>query len=100
VDDLWCRPPEDLLKINVDAACNEDEGRENCGIVIMDSSGKFIADTCMDLPYVDDPMMAEAYALREGLCMAQHIGCNKFIIQLDNSQVIETMQGGFFLLLH
>jgi hypothetical protein len=62
----------------------------------MDSRGKFIAAACKDLPFVADPMMVEAYSLCEGLCMAQHIGCNKFIIQLDNSQVIETMQDGFF----
>jgi hypothetical protein len=36
-------------------------------------------------------MMAEAYALREGLCLAQHLGCNKFIIQSNNLQVIDTM---------
>jgi hypothetical protein len=41
-------------------------------------------------------MMAEAYALREGLCLAQHIGCSRFIIQSDNIQVVEAMLDGGF----
>lgn len=40
--------------------------------------------------------MAEAYPLRKGLFLAQHIGCTKFIIQSDNMQVIETMLGDGF----
>jgi hypothetical protein len=46
--------------------------------------------------FIADPMMAEAYALCEGLCMDQRIGCNKSVIQSDNSQVLETMQDGGF----
>ena len=38
--------------------------------------------------------MAEAYALKEGLMLAQYIGCNKFIIQTDCMQVVETMKDG------
>jgi hypothetical protein len=40
--------------------------------------------------------MAEAYTLWEGLCLAQHIGCNNFFIQSDNSEVTETIQDGGF----
>jgi hypothetical protein len=41
-------------------------------------------------------MMAEAYAIREGLYLAQHIGCNNFIIQSDNTLVIDIMLDGGF----
>jgi hypothetical protein len=40
--------------------------------------------------------MAEEYAFREGLILAQRIGCNNFIIQTDCVQVVETMQNGGF----
>lgn len=40
--------------------------------------------------------MAKAYALREGLSRAQFLGCNKIVIQCDNSQVIDTMKEGGF----
>jgi hypothetical protein len=52
----------------------------------------FLVD--LPLPYASRP---EAYTHREGRCLAQQVGCNRFIIQSDNTQVIETMQdGGFF----
>jgi hypothetical protein len=34
--------------------------------------------------------------LREDLFRAQKIRCNKFIVQSDNTKVIETMQNGVF----
>ena len=38
--------------------------------------------------------MAEAYALKEGLLLAQHIGGNRLVIQADCMDVIETMKEG------
>jgi hypothetical protein len=75
---------------------NEDEGRESCGGIIRDLRGKFVAAACTMILFVADSMMAEAYAPREGLCLAQHIGCKKIIIQSDNSQVIDIMLDGGF----
>jgi ribonuclease HI len=45
--------------------------------------------------HVVDAPMAEAYTLKEGLMLAQHIGCNRLIIQSDCMKVVETMNGGF-----
>jgi hypothetical protein len=54
----------------------------------------FLVD--LPLPYASG---AEAYTHHERGCLAQQIGCNRFIIQSDNTQVIETMQDcGFFFL--
>lgn len=46
--------------------------------------------------HVMDAPMAEAYALKEGLMLAQHIGCNRLIVQLDCMEVVETMKDGGF----
>ena len=40
--------------------------------------------------------MAEAYALKKGLMLAQRIGCNKIIIQSDCMEVVQIMQEGGF----
>jgi hypothetical protein len=40
--------------------------------------------------------MAEAYAFREGLVLAQRIGCNNFTCQTDCVQVVDTMKNGGF----
>ena len=41
--------------------------------------------------------MAEAYALKEGLMLAQHIGCNRLIFESDCMEVVQTMKHGGFL---
>ena len=48
------------------------------------------------MPHVLDALMAEAYALREGLLLAQQIGTTNFIVQSDCMQVVSTMQEGGF----
>ena len=40
--------------------------------------------------------MAEAYALKEGLKLAQHIGCNWLIIQSNRMEVVQAMKDGGF----
>jgi len=40
--------------------------------------------------------MAEAYALKEGLMLAQHVGANRLIIQSDCMEVVEIMTAGGF----
>ena len=38
--------------------------------------------------------ISEIMALREGLLLAQHIGCSSLIIQSDSLEVVETMRLG------
>jgi len=38
--------------------------------------------------------MAEAFAMKEGLLLAKHIGCNNLILQSDCLEVVETMKEG------
>jgi hypothetical protein len=45
---------------------------------------------------VVDAPMAEAYAFREGLVLAQQIESNSFTLQTDCVQVVETMKNGGF----
>jgi ribonuclease HI len=92
----WKKPMEGKLMINIDAAFDIDSGRGAAGVIIRDYMGHFVAAAQVFLPHVVDAHMAEAYAFREGLTLAQRIGANNFIIQTDCAQVVETMkQGGF-----
>jgi hypothetical protein len=43
-----------------------------------------------------DAMTAEAYALREGILIAQYIRCNKFTIQSDILETVEAVKDGGF----
>jgi hypothetical protein len=47
-------------------------------------------------PDLVDAPIAEAYALKEGLMLTQHIGCNWLIVQSDCMDVVEIMGNGGF----
>ena len=64
--------------------------------IIRDSLGGVIAATHCFISHVVDAPMAEAYALKEGLMRAQHIGYNRLIIQSNCMEVVETMKDGGF----
>ena len=40
--------------------------------------------------------MAEGYALKEGLMLAQNVGCNRIIIQSDCMEAVNIMGDGGF----
>jgi hypothetical protein len=61
------------------------------GAIVRNSNGKFIAASWKEVHFLTDAMMAGAYALRDGLSLAQHLGCQNFIFQSNNMQVIKTM---------
>jgi ribonuclease HI len=58
--------------------------------------GGFIAAANNYFPLVLDAQMAETYALREGLRLAQQLGCSTVIVQSDCLEVVQTIQDGDF----
>jgi len=89
------KPPTGKLLINVDGSFREQYGDGGTGVVIRDSDGSFIAGSYTYREHVVDAPMAEAMALKEGLLLAQHIGCNSFIVHSDCMEVMDTMKSGF-----
>jgi len=55
-----------------------------------------IAATNRHISHEVDAPMVEAFALKDGLMLAQHIGGNRIIIQSDYMEVIEIMSNGGF----
>jgi ribonuclease HI len=55
-----------------------------------------IASSNTFIPYLVDAPMAEAFALKEGLMLAQHIGANRIIVQSDCMEVVEIMKNEGF----
>ena len=90
----WKKPPEDFVLLNVDASFNHTRSSGSTGAVLRDSAGSFVAATVNCFEHVLDAPMAEAMALREGMALAQMIGCSKLVIHLDCQEVVETMQQG------
>jgi hypothetical protein len=66
------------------------------GAVIRDSTGGVIATSHSYIPHTIDAATTEAYALRDGLLLAQQIGCTRVEFQYDRMDVVNTMQDGGF----
>ena len=79
----WERPPEQIIKLNVDAGFEMDSGSGSTGAILRDDMGNFLAASCGDIPFVEDAAMAEACALRNGLLLANDMGCNKLYVEGD-----------------
>ena len=75
----WERPPEGIIKLNVDAGFEMDSGSGSTGAILRDDMGNFLAASSGDIPFVVDAATAEARALRNGLLLANDMGCNNFM---------------------
>ena len=74
INNKWKKLAEGFLMINVDGSFVETTGDGSTGAVIRDASGGFIATTYSYISHVLDATMAEVFALRDGLLLAQQIG--------------------------
>ena len=83
--------------LNIDASYDDDRGCGSTGAIIRNSFGGMIAATSTFIFHLVDAPMAEAYALKEGLMLAQHIGGNRLIVQSDCMEVVEIMGNGGFM---
>jgi hypothetical protein len=85
-----------MIMVNVDASFDDDVGYGNIGVAIRDHSWGVIVAAHSFVSHVVDAPIAEAYALKEGLLLAQHIGSNRLAIQADCMAVVETTKEGGF----
>ncbi|XBI60207.1 hypothetical protein VPH35_041162 [Triticum aestivum] len=90
----WTRPPEGFVSLNVNASFDADNGTGGTGAIIRDSTGAFIVASASSIPFAEDAATAEARGLKDGLILANNVGCNKVEIQADCMEVMETMQQG------
>ena len=77
--------------VNVDASYDENRDSGSTGVIIRDCSGDMIVAASRYIPHLVDAPMAEAFALKDGLMLAQQIGGNRIIIQSDCMEVTEIM---------
>ena len=81
-------------KLNVDASFDPDLLQGTVGAVLRETTGNFLAASNNIVGVCMDVFMVEALALRFGLNLTTSMGCNKWILNSDNSDLISTMQDG------
>ncbi|XBH81254.1 hypothetical protein VPH35_106843 [Triticum aestivum] len=88
----WKKPLQNQLALNVDAAFSDDDNMGACDAVIRDSAGMFVCAATAKLDHVPDAFTAEAAALVEGLKLANSVGCNSILVQMDCLNLVESLQ--------
>jgi len=82
--------------VNVDAAFDPMSGGGSMGVITRCCGGDFVAVSNNFTSYVTLAHRAEAYAMKDGMLLAQQIGASRLIIVSDSSMVVETMENGDF----
>ena len=82
--------------LNIDASYDKDRVCGDTSAIIRDGSESMIAPSNTFIPYLVDAPMPEAFALKEGLMLAQYFGCNQLIVQFNCKKVIEIMENEGF----
>jgi ribonuclease HI len=88
----WTKPPKGMVKINTDAAVNLAARTASTGCIIRDSQGQFLAASRTNIEGVIDVTTAEAQAMRDGLRLAERIGCNNIEVETDCLEVVTAFQ--------
>ena len=70
-DHMWKRPPQGLVKVNVDAAFHPDTQLGAIGAIARDDKGNFLAAANWFLPHVNNVDCAELSAIHNGLYLQQ-----------------------------
>jgi hypothetical protein len=89
----WCKPEVRQVKVNVDGSFYQNESVGATGAVIRDYKGKFIAALTTFVPNLASVAEAEALAMREGLCLANCLGCSNVIAESDLLETIQACTG-------
>jgi len=92
-DHIWKKPVKGFRKINVDFSFSTETLSEATRLVARDDHGNFIAATSWFVPHVSAVDSVGILAMRNGLYLAATIGCDKLIIESDNSFAIDVVKG-------
>jgi ribonuclease HI len=87
----WSCPPAGFVKLNTDAAVDLGARIASSGCVIRDSRGQFMGAFCGRIDGVIDVTTAEAQALRDGLRLAERVGCTRLYVESDCMEAIQAL---------
>lgn len=90
----WVPPPFECWKINVDALINKEGLKMGVGILISNGEGRIVAARTLQIPFVVDPLQAEALASWYGVSFGREMGGSKVILEGDSLMVMAALKKG------
>ena len=89
----WIRPEPRQVKLNVDASFCSDVSVGATGAILRYCNGRFIAASCRFLLNVSSVAMAESVAMKEGLTLANRLGCSSIVAESDSIETVDACTG-------
>jgi ribonuclease HI len=88
--DAWCPPPQNCLKLNVDAHCLGD-GHWGLGLLLRSEDGRVVGARTKVVRGFDDAVEAEAMGLEEAIEFVKIYRNHTIIIEMDNLSVVNAV---------
>ena len=85
---MWKKPPLGWMKVNTDAAFVSATGDGAGGAVVRNSQGEIMMAAARFYKHLPDVLTSEALAARDGMMLAQDLGVDELILELDNSTLV------------
>ncbi|RLM75407.1 hypothetical protein C2845_PM15G04630 [Panicum miliaceum] len=89
---MWEKPPVGWMKVNTDAAFVSATGDRAGGAVVRNSQGEIVKATANFYKHLPDVLTSEALAARDGVMLAQELGVEQVILELDNSTLVTLLR--------
>jgi ribonuclease HI len=90
----WTRPQVRYSKLNVDALFHVDRKEGATAAVLRDHQGRFVAVVGRFIPHVNSVAMADVMAMKDGLNLANQLGCPRIEAESDSLETVEGCTGG------
>jgi ribonuclease HI len=88
----WTKPPDDMWKINMDAAVDKAVRKMGVGVVIRDAGGRIIAARAKQIPFIVDPLLAETVAAWHAISFGKEMGGDKVSLEGDSLLVASALE--------
>jgi hypothetical protein len=92
----WTKPPEDVLKLNVDASFFHESKAGSWGFLIRDSDGDVMLIGRGRVNYLVSAFHAELIASLQGLQRATALGIGHIIVETDAKEVVAAIKTQFY----
>ncbi|XP_042976308.1 uncharacterized protein LOC122307474 [Carya illinoinensis] len=87
----WEKPAGWTVKVNWDAAVDAKNRRVGAGVVIRDSEGELLACLCSICDHVQNPLVAEALALRRAAILSVEMSFSSVILEGDSQLIVNAV---------
>ncbi|KAF7844039.1 uncharacterized protein G2W53_000944 [Senna tora] len=91
----WAPPPQDVVKLNVDASTDLSLNVGAIAVVARNYDGEMLTGWAKRIPCFS-ALQAEATAIKEALLFANSLDIGKVIVESDNKQIVNALSFGPF----